>query len=415
MQTDFDVIVIGAGPAGSIASARLHKEGFSVFVLEKLEFPRFVIGESLLPHCMDHLDELDLLDCVVAKNFQLKTGVTFDHDDERCQFLFSNKFSDGWDYTYQVKRADFDHALIEEVERKGVKVEFNAEVTAVETSSEIQHITYLNKSGETKKVSARYIIDASGYGRVLPRLFDLDKPAPSSPRGAVFSHVKDENRTDKAAENIFVHDFNNNTAWIWAIPFSDKTASVGVVGDVDLVNEFAEGNGEKFQEFIRNFPGITSRFINTDFLFEPRAILNYSVSIKKFYGDGFILCGNSTEFLDPVFSSGVTLAMSSGHQAAKLVCQHLKGNQVDWEKDYVEHMNFGINVFRTYVNSWYNGDLQTIFFTKQDNTEIKKQICSVLAGYVWDTTNPFVKKHATMVNTLAKVIRINENQSNTAQ
>ena len=98
--------------------------------------------------------------------------------------------------------------------------------------------------------------------------------------------------------------------------------------------------------------------------------------------------------------------MSSGHQAAKLVCQHLKGNEVDWEKDYVEHMNFGINVFRTYVNSWYNGDLQTIFFTKQDNTEIKKQICSVLAGYVWDETNSFVKKHDNLIKNMAHLLQM---------
>ncbi len=415
MNQKFDVIIIGAGPAGSIAAAKLDKEGYSVAVIEKLEFPRFVIGESLLPHCMDHLDELGLLDCIVEQKFQVKTGVTFYHNEERCEFLFKNKFTNGWDYTYQVKRADFDFALIKEVEKRGVYVEFNAEVTAVEASKEKQVVTYLNKAGEEKVLTSRFIIDASGYGRVLPRLFNLDKPAPSIPRGAIFSHVKDENRTTQAAENIFVHAFNDNTAWIWAIPFSDKTTSVGVVGQVDLIKEYGENEGEKFKNFIRNFPGLTSRFQDTEFLFEPRDILNYSVSIEKFYGDGFILCGNSTEFLDPIFSSGVTLAISSGHQAAKLVCEHLKGNEVNWERDYVEHMNFGINVFRTYVNSWYNGDLPTIFFTKQDNTDFKKQICSVLAGYVWDKENPFVKKHSTIVSTLAKVIRINESEVNLAE
>ncbi len=412
MRENVDVIIIGAGPAGSIAAARLHKDGYTVSVIEKLEFPRFVIGESLLPHCMDHLDELGLLDCIVEQKFQLKTGVTFYHNEERCEFLFKNKFTPGWDYTYQVKRADFDHALIKEVEKRGVEVEFNAEVTAVETSKDLQKVTYTNKAGETKTITSKFIIDASGYGRVLPRLFNLDKPAPSIPRGAIFSHVKDENRTTQAAENIFVHAFNDNNAWIWAIPFSDKTASVGVVGEMDLIKEYELNDGEKFKTFIRNFPGLTSRFQDTEFLFEPRVISNYSVSISKFYGEGFILCGNSTEFLDPIFSSGVTLAITSGHQAAKLVSSHLKGNEVNWEKDYVEHMNFGINVFRTYVNSWYNGDLPTIFFTKEDNTEIKKQICSVLAGYVWDVSNPFIKKHATAVPNLAKVIRINETEEN---
>ena len=238
MTQDFDVIVIGAGPAGSIAAAKLEKEGHSVMVIEKLVFPRFVIGESLLPHIMDHLEELGLLDCIVEQKFQLKTGVTFYHNEERCEFLFKDKFTDGWDYTYQVKRADFDLALIKEVEKRGVTVEFNAEVTDVVATAEKQTVTYTNNAGETKVVSSKFLIDASGYGRVLPRLFNLDKPAPSVPRGAIFSHVKDENRTTQAAENIFVHAFNDNNAWIWAIPFSDKTASVGVVGEMDLIKEY---------------------------------------------------------------------------------------------------------------------------------------------------------------------------------
>lgn len=407
MKTHYDVVIIGAGPAGSIAAARLQKEGYSVAIIEKLQFPRFVIGESLLPHCMDHLDELGLLDCIVEQKFQLKTGVTFYHNDERCEFSFKNKFTNGWEYTYQVKRADFDYALIKEVESRGVYVEFNAEVNDVKCSKEIQTITYTNKDQAQIVLNSKFIIDASGYGRVLPRLFKLDKPAPSIPRSAVFSHVKDENRTSQAAENIFVHAFNENNAWIWAIPFSDKTASVGVVGETELANEYFANNGEKFKNFIRNFPGLTSRFQNTEFLFEPQMITNYSVSIEQFYGDGFVLCGNSTEFLDPIFSSGVTLAISSGHLAAKLVCKHLKNEKVDWQNEYVEHMNSGINVFRTYVNSWYNGDLSTIFFSKNEKTRFKNNICSVLAGYVWDKNNPFVKKHKSAVPNLAKVIKIN--------
>lgn len=121
-EFDFDVVIIGAGPAGSVAGAKFIQEGYSVLVLEKMEFPRFVIGESLLPQCMDYLEKVDLLNCIEEKKFQVKTGVSFYHNDDVCDFLFKDRFSEGWDYTFQVKRADFDFALISEAEKKGVVV-----------------------------------------------------------------------------------------------------------------------------------------------------------------------------------------------------------------------------------------------------------------------------------------------------
>jgi flavin-dependent dehydrogenase len=407
MENQYDVVIIGAGPAGSVAGARLIQDGYSVLILEKLEFPRFVIGESLLPHCMDYLDKVDLLQCIKDQNYQVKTGVTFYHEHEVCEILFKDRFSEGWDYTYQVKRDDFDLKLIRETEKKGVEVKFKMEVVDVKTSSTNQLVTYSDESREKHVVECKFVIDASGYGRVLPRMFNLEKPAVSIPRGSIFSHVKDEKRTSKASDNIFVHAFNKNTAWIWSIPFSDGTASVGVVGEVNFINDCAENNGEGFKNLVKTFPGLDGRFSDSEFSFDPKKILNYSISVEKLYGEGFVLCGNSTEFLDPVFSSGVTLAVASGYHAADLACDMLKGNDVDWDKDYVEFMQHGIEVFRSYVDAWYSGDLHKILFVENGNPEFKRQICSVLAGYVWDTNNPFVRKHKTVLSTLIKVIDLN--------
>ena len=141
-------------------------------------------------------------------------------------------------------------------------------------------------------------------------------------------------------------------------------------------------------------------------MFEPRLIVNYAVSVKQVYGEGYVLCGNSTEFLDPIFSSGVTLAISSGYKAATLVAKQLNGEQVDWEKDYSEVLKKGIDVFRTYVLAWYEGTLGDIFFSEKVDELIRQQICSVLAGYVWDETNPFVKKHSTLVNAIAHIVKM---------
>lgn len=402
----YDVVIIGAGPSGMVATAYLNKMKINVLVLEKETFPRFVIGESLLPYCMDHLEEVDLLEAIKKIGFQKKTGASFYNDNRKCDFTFSEQHTKGWEWTWQVKRELFDKALADEVQKRGVDIRFNSTVKKVEFDAELQTIQYENEKGDLLTIKARFIIDASGYGRVLPQLLNLNQPSDFEPRGAIFTHVVDCNRTEKEGNNIFVHSFNNNEAWLWAIPFSDGHTSVGVVGNKELITAFSQNNGEKFKDFIQHFENLNGRFKNTSLAFEPRFILGYSIGVKKMYGKEFVLCGNSTEFLDPVFSSGVTLATYSGLLAAKLAYKQLSGDSVDWEKDYENEMKKGIDVFRSYVKAWYNGDLQTIFFSKEINSDIKNQICSVLAGYVWDVSNPFVKKHNTILATLAKVIRL---------
>ncbi|WP_221393107.1 NAD(P)/FAD-dependent oxidoreductase [Dyadobacter sp. NIV53] len=407
MQT-VDVLVIGAGPAGTVAASYLKKQGYSVTILEKEKFPRFQIGESLLPCCMEHLEESGLLEAVKVKNFQKKTGAAFMRGDKRCEFLFSEQFTKGWTWTWQVKRADFDSTLAKAVVENGVQVQFECEVLNVVCSTGKQVTDYKDIDGNMHTIESKFIIDSSGYGRVLPRLFDLSKPSAFSPRGAVFAHLEDVNRTEKTSNNIFVHSFDNNRSWIWAIPFSDGSTSVGIVSDKEKVIELAANDGEKYKDFIRNFEDLNGRFKNSDLKFEPRSILGYSIGVKKMFGEGFVLSGNSTEFLDPIFSSGVTFATASGLLSAKMTHRHLQGEDVNWKTDYEDVIQKGIDVFRSYVTGWYSGDFQTIVFTEHINTEIKNQICSVLAGYVWDQSNPFVKKHNTILPTLARVIKMKE-------
>jgi len=127
-----DVLVIGAGPSGCVASAYLHQQGLNVKVVEKTTFPRFVIGESLLPRCMEHFEEVGLLEALKAANFEIKRGARFLRDDIVCNFDFSDKHSEGWDWTWQVPRAEFDTILAKEVEKMGVTISFEHEVVAVD-------------------------------------------------------------------------------------------------------------------------------------------------------------------------------------------------------------------------------------------------------------------------------------------
>lgn len=412
MDVQVDVLIIGAGPSGCVAASYLFNQGHRVKVVEKSHFPRFVIGESLLPRCMDHFEEVGLLDCLKERNYEVKAGARFLRDDVVCNFDFSQKHTDGWDWTWQVPRADFDHTLTQELIKRGVDIQFGHEVLDVKIQEDGSSTTQIkNDQGETYQVNAKFIVDSSGYGRVLPRLLDLDKPSSIPEHSSVFTHVKDLKRPEGREGTLITFDVLDTDTWFWVIPFSNGITSIGFVGKNELIDSYSGSNTERMNAMLKLTEYYHSRFEGLEFEFEPVCIRNYSKAVKKFYGKGFVLTGNSAEFLDPVFSSGVTFATESALQSSKLISKELHGETVDWEKDYADYIKYGVNVFATYVKEWYTGNLQTLFFHRPENLEVKKQICAVLAGYVWDETNPFVKKHDRIVANLAHVIDMQKEMS----
>jgi flavin-dependent dehydrogenase len=269
-------------------------------------------------------------------------------------------------------------------------------------------ITTISSENNSSEIHSKYIIDGSGYGRVLPRLLDLDAPSSLPPRAAIFTHIIDNNRPNDVDGNRIQAIVIKKDLWAWVIPFSNGKTSVGIVGDIQNLTDKNKSNEANFKELLKLNKFLKSRIGESSFVFEPRMITAYSSSVKKFNGDRFVLTGNSTEFLDPIFSSGVTFALESGVKAANLVDRELQGKKVDWEKEYVTYIQQGVDVFRSYINDWYNGNLHTVFFSDNIDQNFKEQICSVLAGYVWDHNNPFVKKHKKIIKNLAKVIEITQ-------
>ncbi|MEZ5047634.1 MAG: NAD(P)/FAD-dependent oxidoreductase [Chitinophagaceae bacterium] len=413
LQTD--VLVIGAGPSGSIAASILKNKGHQVTIVEKLKFPRFVIGESLLPRCMDALAEADMLEAVKAKGFQEKFGAKFIQDDgSTCDFNFTENFTKGYTYTWQVPRAEFDLTLAEVCEKKGIPVLYETEVVDIKFQDDESSITTIkDKEGNIKTIQAKFIIDGSGYGRVIPRLFNLDKPSTLPTRQALFTHIHDKNRKNipTEANRIIVYIFNKDT-WVWCIPFSNGNTSVGFVGFPDFFeNSPGQSLNEKLSYLITQHDALKARFQDCPFVMDSMELKAWSTTTDKFYGKGFVLTGNVTEFLDPIFSSGVTLASVSAQLAANLVNRKLLGEDINWESEYMQPSMLAVDVFRTFVESWYNGDLHTIFFSQNQSDEMRRQICSILAGYVWDTNNPFVQKREKQIKTLSKYIKHFQDQS----
>ncbi|MFH6945400.1 NAD(P)/FAD-dependent oxidoreductase [Flavobacterium sp. FlaQc-50] len=401
-----DVLIIGAGPSGCVSASYLHNNGVKIKVVEKTRFPRLVVGESLIPRVMDHFAEAELFESLDKMNFEKKLGARFIRGEEICVFDFSKKFGEGWDWTWQVPRADFDNTMAQEVIRKGIDLEFESEVLEVSFEGKNSKTIVKDKDGNLKEIHAKFIIDSSGYGRVLPRLLDLDTPSKLDPHSSIFSHVKDINRPEGEEGTLISFDILETEVWLWVIPFSNGNTSLGVVGPTDFINALSENkdNAEALRNAIQLSDYYIQRFKGTEFLFEPVKLENYSRAVKKMYGDGFALTGNSSEFLDPVFSSGVAFATESGMLAAKLYLKESKGIEVNWEVEFTEYMKRGIGVFTTYVKEWYTGNLQTLFFHQPENPDVKEKICSVLAGYVWNEENPFVKKHDNVIKNMAYLL-----------
>ena len=403
INENVDVLIIGAGPSGSVAAGYLHNKGLSIKVVEKNKFPRFVIGESLLPRCMHHFEEVGLLDALNEKGFEVKGGARFLRGDSVCDFDFSKKHTEGWDWTWQVPRADFDKTLTDTLEAKGVDIAFEKEVIGVDFEGSISTTTIKDVYGELSTVTAKYIIDSSGFGRVLPRLLNLDAPSQIPKHSSIFTHVKEINRPEGKEGTIITFDIVSLETWLWVIPFSNGTTSIGYVGPTEYLESFEGSNTQKLQQMMKLSDYYFDRFDGLEYEFEPRMIKNIAKTVKQMYGEGYVLTGNSAEFLDPVFSSGVTFATESAITAAKLIARDLNNEPVDWEVEYSDYIKGGVEVFSTYVKEWYTGNLQTIFFHEKENPEIKRQICAVLAGYVWDKTNPFVKNHHRLVKTVAHI------------
>ncbi|MEO8768645.1 MAG: NAD(P)/FAD-dependent oxidoreductase [Ferruginibacter sp.] len=409
-----DVLVIGAGPAGTVAASIVNKAGFKVKIVEKQKFPRFVIGESLLPRCMEALAEAGFIDAVKEKGFQQKNGAKFVKNGKICDYSFADQFTTGWSWTWQVPRAEFDKTLADTVEKMGVPVSYETTVTNIVFNGSDSVTTVEDINGEKSEIEARFIIDGSGYGRVIPKLFNLDKPSNLPPRKTLFSHFVDTKRSMDDEPNRITIIVHEPGIWIWVIPFSSGVTSVGFVGDPSFFDRYEGTDEEVLEKIISTQPYIAERLKGAEKKFPARKLESWSSTTDKFYGEGFVLTGNVTEFLDPVFSSGVTLATVSSQTAAKLVVRKLNGEEVDWDKEYTEVMMQGVDTFRSYVMAWYEGTLDTIFFADEPNLEVKNMICSVLAGYVWDTTNPYVKDHKTALHKLARLITVRDKMNASA-
>ncbi|MGF6111692.1 NAD(P)/FAD-dependent oxidoreductase [Pseudomonas frederiksbergensis] len=399
------VVVIGAGPSGAIAAALLKRKGHDVLVIERQHFPRFSIGESLLSHCLDFVEEAGMLEAVNAAGFQIKTGAAFAWGELYSAFDFGDTFSNGKPTTFQVQRADFDKLLADQAALQGVELRYGEAIVSADFSLAKPQLKVLREDGSEYRVEADFVLDASGYGRVLPRLLDLEAPSNFPVRQAVFTHVEDHidhPNFDRSKILVTTHPVHRDI-WFWTIPFSNGRCSVGVVAAAEHFEGRTDDLDECLRGFIAETPSLSGVLNNAVWDTPARTIGGYSANVKTLHGPGFALLGNAAEFLDPVFSSGVTIAMRSASMAAAVLHRQLQGESVDWQTEFADPLKRGVDTFRCYVEGWYAGTFQDVIFHDGSSTDIRRMIASILAGYAWDERNPFVSEAKRRLKVISEI------------
>jgi flavin-dependent dehydrogenase len=388
-----------------VAAALLADKGYKVEVIERTHFPRFSIGESLLAQSVELLQQAGLMEDVDAHGFQYKDGAAFHLNGESTAIYFPDKSAPGPSTTLQVMRSDFDNVLANAAAKKGAQIHFGQEVTAFDSSADGAVITVRDEAGVQRRIEARFVLDASGFGRTLSRLCNLETPSDFPVRRAVFGQVVDritEPTFDRKKILVSIHP-DNRQIWYWLIPLKDGLSSIGAVGPQEAVEAAGANDHERLWNLIAQVPYKAKVLANAEVYRPASTIIGYACNVKSLVGPSYALLGNAAEFLDPVFSSGVTIALKSASLAAGLIDRQFKGEAVDWETEFSKELYVGIDAFRECVDAWYSGVLQQIIFNRpKELNDVTRQLTSLLAGYAWDRENMFVRSPKRTMRTVAE-------------
>ena len=225
-------------------------------------------------------------------------------------------------------------------------------------------------------------------------------------RKALSTHIDDHmvpGEFDRNKILISIHP-QEKDIWYWTNPLNDQKCSLGVVAPVEKIDA-REGatNAEKIQNLVAEAPALQKVLRNAEYNYPARNFTGYAANIKSLAGDKYALLGNAGEFLDPMFSSGITIAMQSASLASKVLHRQLNGETVDWQSEYAEPLKKGVDTFRVFVDAWYDGRFQDVIFYKGKLPKVHQMVCSILAGYAWDESNPFVAEPERRLDALAEL------------
>jgi flavin-dependent dehydrogenase len=384
-----DVAVIGGGPAGSTAAALLARRGYRVIALEKAHHPRFHIGESLLPMNLPVFERLGVLDKVRALGV-FKPGADFEAENELGYntYAFARAIGNSPPHAYQVWRQDFDKMLYEHARECGADAREGHEVVNVEQRGAREtRLDVHTDDGRRYSLQASYVVDASGRDALLSTKRKLRRKNSQHQSAAIFGHYRGaERRAGEDAGNISIYSFEHG--WMWMIPLPDGVMSVGAVCRPDYLKQRKGRTVEFLRDTLKRSPALWRRVAKAELIGnEVRVTGNYSYDSTQMGGSGWVLIGDAFAFLDPVFSSGVYLAMSGAEQAVNVVDTALREPAAEMAllRKLEKRQRAGMDRFSFFIYRFNGPVLQQMFRHPRNSWQLEQSVISMLAGDLFDT------------------------------
>ncbi len=376
-----DVLVIGGGPAGSAVSTLLARKGWKVVLLEKAEHPRFHIGESLLPQGVPVLERLGVLEQVRACSV-LKLGADFPNDDGSYSvFDFGNSLRAQPNFAFQVKRAEFDKILFDNARAAGVETYENTRVTAVDFAEDDAIAVH---AGD-RRWAPRYLIDASGRDTFLANKLKLKQKNDKHASAAVFSHyegVRMREGRDAGNVSIYRHDHG----WLWLIPLSEGVTSIGAVCYPEYLKQRTGSLEEFLLQTCEAAPELKERMAGATRVADVHATGNYAYECTRMNGPRWTLLGDAYSFVDPMFSSGVFLALHGAEKCAETVDGILRepAKEKRLQQKFEKHFETGLDEFKWFIYRFTSPTMKHLFANRRDVLGVERAVVSMLSGDVFD-------------------------------
>jgi len=393
---DCDVLVVGGGPGGSTVATLLQRQGRRVLQLEKDRHPRFHIGESLLPANLPIFDQLGVMEKVRALGV-LKLGADFPSDAGNYQtFHFRQALGNTPPHAFQVKREEFDAMLFEHARENGVDAREGVKVEQVEVNGVGRVLAHAkDAAGNALTVHAKYLVDASGRDTLMGNALKLKRKNDKHQSAAIFSHFRGvERRPGDDAGNISIYNFAHG--WCWFIPLRDGVVSVGCVCFPEYLKQRRGRNEEFLLDTLKLMPSAWARMADAQMISDVRVTGNYSYTCAAMSGPGWVMVGDAYAFVDPVFSSGVYLAMHSGKQAAAMVAAVLDApaREAALQRAFAARIRRGVRVFSWFIYRFNSPVMRHLFAHPGNQWRTQDGVISMLAGDVFDSAPVMRRLHA---------------------
>ena len=379
---------MGGGPAGSTVATLVAKQGFRVALLEREPRPPFKVGESLVPYTYETFERLGLVERLKASHFQQKHSVQFFSASGRgsAPFYFSETDPHERSTTWQVRRSELDGLLLENAVEHGVELRQGVQVQDVLFEGErAVGIRARGPDGRSVDVPARVVVDATGRSALLARKLGLKVSEPHLRKVSIFSHFRGAKRDEGIDEGatLIMHT-RNRDSWFWYIPLAGDVVSVGVVGDLDYLTGRGADVQARFDQEIRNCPALAERVAGAEQTMPVKVVQDFSYCAERIAGDGWVLVGDAFAFLDPIYSTGVLLALRSGEWAADAICAGLTENDVSAATlgAFSDEFVAGMRAFRKVVYAFYDRDFNFADFLRA-HPECRQGVIDILSGNVF--------------------------------